>query len=542
MRKRLSSRKQQIGILIFGIFALTLGALLFLKVSSSPNQEVEAIKNKQFFDFLLSMPQENGDFRTERLDYTAKEGDIDQTYYHLLIQDRLSLKIDNAKVKSSFEKQALNKIKDDTYNIKYLSYIIQNNKNFKVDPRVLDSINQTYNKQLKLKLDEINIEELYYLSKFKYYKYDEKNNEIINILGNYIEKEKMKENILVLTYWYYDLLELGFKASPKQDIVVNKISQLDVFNTTKDPELIYYFLKIKYHISKQFELPVFVNESLKNQIIFKLDARQIYYILEIKLLVGVEDEYKLLFNEYYKTFKAKDDHLYPSYVIEENNQVEKIIWGILTGELFDLEDNNTKVSQSIMNDIFNESSLINSTRQIYFEILYCNLNGKKYPEKKVNHLIKLLKDNKDFLENYYLYLSYNLLGFELNEEEKNQLYEEMTVYSKEKDIAGIISLLDLWITFGFDEQVAQVYWSKHIDDLQQESNNMSLSLYYHFQILNYHFEKTIDDIDIDKRFNIRNFENNLVIRGERGEMDLETLYFYYCLKMGLQRNSLGEMK
>lgn len=167
MRKRLSSRKQEIGVLIFGIFALALGALLFINFSSSPNQEVEAIKNKQFFDFLLSMPQENGEFRTERLDYTANEGDIDQTYYHLLIQDKLSLKLDNAKVKSSFEMQALNKIKVDTYNIKYLTYIIKNNKNFKVDPQVLDSINQTYNKQLKLKLDEINIEELYYLSKLR---------------------------------------------------------------------------------------------------------------------------------------------------------------------------------------------------------------------------------------------------------------------------------------------------------------------------------------------------------------------------------------
>lgn len=544
MIMRVSARKKRLSLLLFMIATLTLAFILIFKFLVDPNREIRDIENKEFFNFLMAMPQNNGDFTSERLDYTTENGSVDQTFYHLLIQQTLDLDVNHKKIKESFIKQIINNMKSDSYNIKYLSYIVEDNKQFGMNGDLLKWIDNTYEHQLKLKLNEVNIEELYYLSKFKYYKYDVKNNEIMKLLGDFIENEQLDDNIVILSYWYFDLIQLGFGPSSRHNRIINKISELDFLHDNdgkdKDPELVYYFLKIKTDLHQHISIPDHIRDLPDSGIIYKLDSRQIYYILKTKMLLGLENDDKTLFNEYYRVFKPKADNLYPAYVVESNNHAEIMIWDILINDLFKLQDSDQQVKEAILKTILSDSTFTNSTREIYLEVLSCYLNHKNYPTSKVNHFIKLLKNGKSFSDNYYLYQTYHLLSYKLNHEEIEKLRKETADASTQKDLEGIINLLDLWVVFDLDEIYAKDYWSSNLEYLRQEKDNMSLSLYYRFQILNYYFEGKLNNEEINQRFNARNLDNNLIIRGERGEMDLETVYYYYCLKELNEDNREGE--
>lgn len=531
-------------IILFGVHAAIKSAPSVekaVKVTSETSRDsknlykenLQNIFNGDLKKFLYKMPKDNGNFSTMRLDFNQLEGNLDQTYYNLLLQKMFSINSSSGYVGNFLDKLLKKCIKDSSYDC-FLDIVAEQKNLPQTYNKMFEKIYQEYKYQLSCDYSKKSPYLVYHLSKWVCLAQKNKDVKSIEILGDYLLKEPKGENLLYYTYWYFDLINLGFSPSHNNEAIIKKT--LNFINGIKYKELndvqtLYNYLQISAWVGNRTTLSEADITSLKDSLSYTFNAQELYF--KIKILEfydkNTRDKFRNFFEQYYKALKPMKDSLYPMCVIEDNNKVEMLNWQILISNLLKLDDKNRKDLSSFLLKYISESKPAASTIETYYQVLLCYLTNNKYPLGKITYIKNSLKKGKSVMDNYYLYQAYNLLGMKLSSQEIQKLKVESKLFFSKKDEWGIVGILDIWNSFGLDESFAQNYWNKSKDLLEKKANNMTDETFFHYQIIKRAMGDYIKQTDIDNHFKVRKVDKMYIIKGERGEMDIGSIYYYAAL-------------
>ncbi|GIO42217.1 hypothetical protein J41TS4_19750 [Paenibacillus apis] len=503
-----------------------------IDIEDSGSLKTDILFPDKLIALLNEMPTDNGNFFTNRLDYNI--GSLDQTYYRLKLQHMFNIPYDK-KVAHTFSKELLHKQKEDPSNSIYLDLVAEISKKDNHNSQMPKDLYNEYTYQITCNCADSNPYLVYSLSKAVYVYQNEKSPLSLINLGNTILKSNIDENLIYYLYWYFDLLELGFPPSENNDRIIDIAKKLKY---ELNDEILYSDIQTLYNyilISKQVDNKFIVDPGylnlMKDRLSYIFNAYELYYsykILEIYDIKAIEN-YSDLFKQFHAAILTTSEHLYPIYVVEENNKIEMLQWQIIMSKLLNIDTSPNDLT-TLLSQYISKSLPSNSTMETYYQVLFSYLNNLQYPFEKVEALKKSLQlDDNSMMSKYYLYQAYHLLGFELSSQEIDKLKSESQLSLDKKDEWGMVVALDIWLTFKIDQDYSVEYWDKIKGILKQKESVMTDETFYHYQILKRSMGEKLEQAQVANHFNIRKIDDMVVIKGERGEMDINSIYYYASL-------------
>lgn len=475
-------------------------------------------------DFLLNAIQGENIFTSSKLS-DFEGNNFEQTYYHLQIQDMLGIK-SNIDTKAVFDKIFDENVSHDIY---YLKYFRSDNSMKKYEKNIEKFL--TENPQISYD----NIEKYFIIT--RYFEDISSLNTLAvrDFLETSIPLETDYTNILTLSYWYTELKEHGIIRSTSDfwsayvDFFKNDFQFVFLDTDFYKYEKLYYYLSICNICKITPNINGNILSDIPNELPYTFLGSELYYALKCLELQNIEFNGQEFFSQYYTFVVPEEDGLYSSFVIEQNNQIEKYRTFLLLKYHF--QSNNSKVQlleKSLKQDVSTNLFQSGSATQSYYEALFCNLEGINIPVSSLNIIrneinTELEKGNTaNNTKLYYLFLILDLCQEGINTTDGEFILSQYNLLKSQKDTNLAICLLDL----------ISIYELMDDSDIQNELLLLSETgrittedSYQHYIVLS---KKTNTTSIFDMPISSINLNDKVLIQNNSEVMSISIIY-YYCI-------------
>ena len=468
-------------------------------------------------EFLLDCIKEDHSFVSSKLS-NIDGNNFEQTYYHLKIQKYLGL-LTNETTKAAFKNYLNQKLCEDITYLKYADVLT----NFQVNQLDIEEYfleNPDVTKET--------IECYYYIVNYLGNKIYDKKNEMQQFLESNIPTESDYSNRLIMIYWYLDLC--NERLINQDDIFLAEcIDYLSSDNAFQfNSEDFYKYENLYYYISNCQTLGISTNvyekiiKEIPDKLPYIFSSSELYYACKCLDIEGIKFEANDFFSSYYNFVTPTVNNLYPSYVVEYNNQIEEYQAFILLKYIFDSNDQRVvELENYLKEQTRNNLFTTESAAQSYYECQFCVLEGVQISEENLNIIRDRLETEKEKGNDahntkvYYYYLILNDANATISEADYDYILSQYhylkseQIYDLAIDFLKLISELDIM----------------NDDDIIEEYKSISDSLDISYNLLN--LEKNLkiqSDFSENPLAQKANLLSKCLIKDDAGVMYISTIY------------------
>lgn len=489
---------------------------------NNKNSSGNLVESKGLFSFINDMLQDEGDFASMRIDLSMHS--LDQTYYYIKINEMLDNEIDDYLL-NSFNETLVENLDDDPFLYAYLDTLKINSMIGSVDIR--DKLEVDLEGQLQCSncLDVASPYIIFHLLGILDKGQDRRSTEM---LSEFILQESNEENLIYYLFWYLTLIEDNYQESTLHKDILNLAENLikqTSLGSFSDPQTIYNLYKISAMIEKPYIVSENYIKSITDKINRTFDLQKLYFNLKFLEIYenGISKEYKDKIDTYFQgivTLQA------PMVVVERNNLIEMINWQMITSFLMDSEGND--LTNHIRKTI-EVSKPTSSQTEMYYQALFFKLNNFSFPQKKVDIIRQDLKLEKELVENYYLFQAGSVLGYELSENQIDNLKSETKAAMETGEVWELITSLDLNFAYNKNRFEMKRLWEQSKEFLEKSTEDMNEKSYFLYQVLRFSMGEKLNKDEIDNYYNVRSNGDMLLIEGDTAMLELASIYSYLSL-------------